>query len=167
MLSRVSFYDLRFEDSIAIAAPVESGYAFFENMAANYTRWHPDHESFRWMGAGGLAVGNEFSFREKIAGRTQQKVVRITEVQPDRYFAFQPTNPIFRFFLPRLSFGFEPTPAGFSFRAIIDLHAIGPLGMRLNRREFDAVEQHMREEGLNLKRLLEEPIRTQTGNSSI
>lgn len=155
MLTRLSFYDLRFEDQISIRAPAERGYAFFENMADNYTRWHPAHLSFQWIGARGLAVGNTFSFHEKIAGKLQTKTVQITEVQPHRYFAFQPTNPLFRFFLPKLSFGFEPAGTGFTFRAVIDLHGIGPLGTRLNRREFDAVERHMAEEGENLKRLLE------------
>lgn len=84
--------------------------------------------------------------------------MRIIDVQPDRYFAFQPTNPVFRFFMPRLSFSFEPTTIGFTFRAIIDLHGIGPLETRLNKREFDAVEEHMREEGQNLKRLLEDRV---------
>ena len=32
---------------------------------------------------------------------------------------------------------------------------IGPLAKRLNQKEFDAVRQHMRDEGQNLKRLLE------------
>jgi hypothetical protein len=31
----------------------------------------------------------------------------------------------------------------------------GPVGAWLNRREFDAVRRHMREEGQNVKRLLE------------
>jgi hypothetical protein len=156
MLSRLSFYNLRFEDSIFIEAPVERGYDFFEDMADNYTRWHADHLAFEWLGAPGLAVGNTFSFRETIAGKLQHKTVRITQVQPGRSFAFQPTNPIFRFFLPNLSFAFEPGPGGFTFRAVIDLHGIGPLGTRLNRREFDAVDRHMAEEGINLKRLLED-----------
>jgi len=31
----------------------------------------------------------------------------------------------------------------------------GPIGAWLNRREFDAVRQHMHEEGENLKRIVE------------
>lgn len=155
MLVVDSLYDFHFEDQIAIKAPASAGFAFFEDMEANYTRWHPDHLSFAWRRGRGLSVGNEFHFEETIAGRRQAKTTRIIEVVPDRMFAFAMVNPLFRFFLPRLSFGFEPNGDGFVFRAEIHLHGIGPLGRRLNRREFDAVETHMAEEGRNLKVLLE------------
>lgn len=155
MLTRTSFYNLRFEDSIPIAAPPEAAFAFFENMEANYTHWHPEHLKFEWTRGRGLEAGTEFYFEETIAGKLQKKRVRITDVQKDRYFAFQPTNPVFRFFLPHLSFGFEPDADGHVFRAIIDLHGIGLLGTRLNKREFDAVQAHMAEEGRNLKAILE------------
>lgn len=155
MIREISFYNFQFEDSIAIAAPPEAGFAFFEAMETNYTRWHPDHIKFEWRHGHGLAVGTEFYFEERIAGKLQRKLTRITEVQPGRYFAFTMVNPVFRFFLPHLSFGFEPDGAGMTFRAELRLHGIGPLGRRLNRREFDAVEAHMAEEGANLKALLE------------
>lgn len=155
MLRILSFYDFQFEDSIAIDAPPAAAFAFFENMEDNYRRWHPDHIGFEWRQGRGLAVGNVFYFEETIAGKLQKKTTRITEVVPDRYFAFTMVNPVFRFFLPHLSFGFEPDGDGCIFRAELRLHGIGPLGRRLNRREFDAVERHMAEEGRNLKTLLE------------
>ena len=155
MLVVDGFYDFHFEDQIAIDAPPSSGFAFFENMQANYRRWHPNHLTFEWKRGPGLAVGNEFRFEESIAGKRRVKTTRIIEVIPDRYFAFTMVNPFFRFFLPRLSFGFEPQAGGFRFRAEIHLHGIGPMGRRLNRREFNAVQTHMAEEGQNLKELLE------------
>ena len=155
MLRKISFYDFQFEDAIEIAAPPEAGWAFFEAMETNYTRWHPDHLKFEWRGEGRLRVGNTFYFEERIAGRLQRKLVRITEVVPYRSFAFTMVNPVFRFFLPHLGFSFEPVAAGFRFGAVIRLHGIGPIGRRLNRREFDAVEVHMAEEGRNLKAILE------------
>ena len=155
MLVVNGFYDFTFEDEIAIDAPASAGFAFFERMEDNYSRWHPDHLRFEWRRGHGLGVGNEFHFEETIAGKRQVKTTRIIEVVPERYFAFTMVNPLFRFFLPRLSFGFEPIPQGFTFRAKIHLHGIGPLGRRLNRREFEAVERHMAEEGRNLKALLE------------
>ena len=154
-MRELSFYDFAFEDEIAIGAAPEAGFAFFENMEANYTRWHPDHLRFEWRKGRGLEVGNIFFFEERIAGKLQKKETRITEVIPNRYFAFTMVNPIFRFFLPHLSFGFEPDGQGFRFKAELRMHGIGPLGRRLNRREFDAVETHMAEEGRNLKAILE------------
>jgi hypothetical protein len=155
MIRSLSFYDFQFEDEIAIAAPAESGWAFFEDMDDNYTRWHPDHRLFSWRRGKGLAVGNVFHFEEVIAGKRLGKTTRITKVVPQRYFALAMVNPIFRFFLPHLSFAFTPNADGFVFRAELRLHGIGPLGRRLNKREFDAVDVHMAEEGRNLKVLLE------------
>lgn len=155
MQRQISFYDFAFVDSIDIAAAAEDGFAFFEHMDANYLRWHPDHRAFAWRKGHGIAEGNEFAFEEIIAGKKQRKHTRITAVEPNRYFAFTMVNPLFRFFLPHLSFGFEPSWTGFTFAAEIRLHGIGPLGRKLNAREFAAVEQHMKEEGENLKTLLE------------
>lgn len=155
MLKIDSFYDSHFEDEIEIGVSAETAFGFFEAMEANYTRWHPDHRRFEWRKGRGIAVGNVFWFEEVIGGKVLRKEVRITEVVPGRYFAFTLVNPLMRFFLPLLSFGFEPHGTGCIFRAELRLHGIGPLGRRLNRREFDAVDTHISEEGRNLKRLLE------------
>ncbi|HEY9013004.1 MAG TPA: SRPBCC family protein [Devosia sp.] len=155
MLRIDSFYDFHFEDEIAVEASPAAAFGFFEAMEANYVRWHPDHRRFEWRKGRGIAVGNVFWFEEVIGGNTLRKEVRITQVVPDRYFAFTMVNPLMRFFLPRLSFGFEPRNGGCLFRAELHLHGIGPIGRRLNKREFDVVDVHMVEEGRNLKRLLE------------
>lgn len=155
MFRVLGFYDMQFEDRTEIGAPPEAAFAFFDSMESNYTRWHPDHLFFEWRRGRKVAVGNVFYFEERIAGKLQKKETRIIEVVPGRYFAFTMTNPLFRFFLPHLSFAFEPSAGGCSFRAEMRLHGIGPLGRRLHQKEFAAVEQHMAEEGSNLKRLLE------------
>jgi hypothetical protein len=149
------FYGLTFEDRIFIAAPPEQGFAFFQQMEASYTRWHPDHIAFEWRKGRGLTVGNVFWFSETINGKRLDKEVRITEVVPDRLLAFEPTSWLFRAFLRRMSFAFHPEPGGHVFEARIVMRGIGPLGRRLNRADFAAVERHMAEEGRNLKILLE------------
>ncbi len=150
-------FDARFEDRIFIAAPRARAVVFFEAMEANYLRWHPDHLAFAWTRGRGLGVGNAFAFVERIGGRRMRKAVRIIEVDGDRGFAFEPETPLLRLFLPRMAFAFDPVPGGFDFVATIRLRGIGPLGRRLNRRDFAAVERHMAEEGRNLKAALEGP----------
>ena len=148
-------YRFSFDDHILIAVPPERGFAFFQDMEANYCRWHPDHLGFEWREGNTLAVGTVFRFSERIDGRKLDKEVRITQVVPDRYFAFRPTGILLRSFVEQMSFGFRPDPGGFVFEAQIRMRGIGPIGRRLNRRDFAAVERHMSEEGLNLKALLE------------
>jgi hypothetical protein len=77
------------------------------------------------------------------------------EVIERRLIAFAPASALFRLFLPRMSFRIEPSARGFTVTQEIVLR-IGPLAAWLNRRELNAVRQHMREEGENLKHLLEE-----------
>lgn len=149
------FYTFRFEDRTSIAATPERGFAFFEAMEDNYRRWHPDHLGFEWRRGKGLTPGTVFWFSERIGGKVLNKQVRITEAVPDRFFAFEPTGWLMRAFVPRMSFAFHPEPGGFVFEARVHMRGIGPMGRRLNRREFEAVEQHMAEEGRNLKALLE------------
>jgi len=61
---------------------------------------------------------------------------------------------LIRLFLPRISF--DIVPDGEGCRLIQEVHVrVGPLGARLNRKEFAAVQQHMEEEGRNLKELME------------
>ena len=149
------FFRFRLEDRIFIAAPPATGFAFFDDMAVNYTRWHPDHLGFEWRKGRGIAPGTVMWFTERIAGKVLSKEARITEVVPDRFFAFEPVGRLMRTFLPRMSFAFHPDPGGFVFEAEVDVRGVGALGRRLNRREFSAVERHMAEEGCNLKHLLE------------
>jgi hypothetical protein len=60
-----------------------------------------------------------------------------------------------RVFLPRMLFRIEAAGPGVC-RVAAEIHLrIGPLAARLNKRELDAVREHMRLEGINLKRILE------------
>ncbi len=141
-------------DSITIATTPERISAFFDEMDANYLRWHPDHLLFRWESGRGLEEGVEFYFEEIIGGQKMKKRVVFTRVVPDRHIEFTFTNRLLRLLLPRILFRYEPVQEGVRFTAELHIRT-GPIGAWLNRREFDAVRQHMREEGENLKRILE------------
>jgi uncharacterized protein YndB with AHSA1/START domain len=143
-----------FRDVTTIDAPPERVFAFFAAMAANYRRWHPDHLGYRWLSGNGLHEGATASFEERIGGKLLTKRVCFAHVEPGRYVAMAPTNRLMRLVLPRLSFRMEPEGPGCRLTAEIVVRT-GPVGAWLNRREFDAVRRHMREEGENLKRLLE------------
>jgi hypothetical protein len=143
-----------FREVTSVDAPPERIFAFFEGMAENYRRWHPDHVVFRWLAGGGLRAGAGAHFEERIGGKLLEKTVVFTCVEPGRYLAIAPTNRLFRLVLPRLSFRMEPAGGGCRLTAEIVVRT-GPVGAWLNRKEFEAVRRHMREEGENLKRLLE------------
>lgn len=112
----------------------------------------------RWPLGQGVQLGNRFYFEEVIAGKLLKKSVAFTRVEVGRHIEFTPTSWLMRLFLPRLAFRTEVMSSGrFRFIAEIFLR-VGPLGVRLNRREFDAVREHMRIEGINFKRFAEQPM---------
>jgi hypothetical protein len=143
-------------DSIDVRAPLATFFAFFEGMSnERYLGWHPDHKLFRWTDGQGVKAGNRFHFEEVIAGKMLKKSVVFTRIEPDHHIEFAPTFWLMRLFLPRLVFRAEVVnPDTYRFVAEIFLR-VGPLGARLNKREFDAVREHMRIEGLNFKRFAE------------
>lgn len=142
------------KETTAIAATSEDIYGFFEEMEKNYERWHPDHITFRWTSGGGLEQDAEAYFEERIAGTLQKKTVQFVEVVPDRYIEFKPTSLLVGLLMPHISFTIDADSDGCEFTQRIKVRT-GPIGARLNRREFDAVRTHMREEGENLKQILE------------
>ncbi len=144
-------------DSIDVNASPADVFAFFEDMDnARYLSWHPDHKVFRWTRGKGLKVGNEFHFEEVIAGKLLTKNVAFTRIEEGTHIEFAPTFWLMRLFLPRLVFRLEALAVG-QYRFVAEIFIrVGPLGRRLNRREFDAVREHMRIEGVNLKRFVED-----------
>lgn len=129
-------------------------YRFFESMEENYERWHSDHITFQWIDGDSLETGASAYFEERIAGKKQEKTVRFTRVEPDRYIEFTPTSLVTRLLMPKISFTITPQSDGCKLTQLIKVRT-GPIGAWLNQREFDAVRKHMREEGENLKDLLE------------
>lgn len=142
------------KDQTLIEAPPERVFEFFEHMRENYVAWHPDHVAFRWTKGEGLTPGVEFYFEEYIGGKLLKKTVRFTRIEPGRYIEFEPTCWLMRLLVPRLSFKILPQGEASLFIARIPIRT-GPVGAWLNRREFNAVRQHMKEEGDNLKRMIE------------
>lgn len=131
-------------------------FRFFESMAEHYEDWHPDHIRFRWGQGGELKEGGEAYFEERIGGELQEKTVVFTAIEPDRYLEFRPTDWT-RLLLPSISFSIDPDDGGCTVVQRIKVRT-GPIGRFLNRREFEAVRTHMREEGEHLKRLLEDEL---------
>jgi hypothetical protein len=149
---------MKLEDSIYIEAPPDQVYRFFDDMEAHYLEWHPQHLAFEWRKGKGLKEGNVFYFEEEINGEILKKETRFTQIIPDRYIAFTMFNWFFRWFIPKMTFVFEPESSGCRFTGQIFLRGIGPIGRWANRKGFRAVQQHMKEEGENLKKIIEQGL---------
>lgn len=141
-------------DTTDIAVSPATIFDFFEEAEEHYRDWHPDHVLFRWIDGRGVRVGNVFYFEERINGKLLKKRVAFTKVIPDRLIEFAPTFWLMRLFLPRMLFRIEPNAGGVRVTAEIHLR-MGPLARWAERKEIAAVREHMRVEGINLKRITE------------
>ena len=141
-------------DSTRIDAPPEAVFAFFDEIEAHYLDWHPDHVLFRWIYGRGVKEGHVFYFEEYIAGKLLKKKVIFTTVVPNRHIEFAPTFWLIKLFLPRMVFRIEADADGC--RVVAEVHLrMGPLARRAYRALLDAVREHMRVEGVNMKRIVE------------
>lgn len=145
---------MKIENSIYIAASTERVYAFFENMEANYLKWHPDHIKFKWVNSKGLKEGNVFYFEEEIGGELLKKETYYTKIVPNSYIEFKMTSRFYRFLLPKMTFIFEAKNSGCLFTQQVEVR-IGPIGRWLNRKQMTEVQKHQQEECENLKRIIE------------
>ena len=94
-----------------------------------------------------------------IAGKLLKKQVVLTRIDEGRHIEFAPTFWLMRLLLPRMVFRLGLV-AGQHYRFVAEIFLrAGPIATRLNRRKFDAVREHMRIEGINLKRFVEERCR--------
>ncbi|MDG5820904.1 SRPBCC family protein [Natronococcus sp. A-GB7] len=137
-----------------IRADPEDVFEFFAEMEQNYEAWHPDHITFRWVEGVPVEEGTLAYFEEEIGGEVMKKTVEYVTVESNRRVELKPTSRLMGFFLPFIKFTIEPVGEGCVFTQQIKIRT-GPIGKRLNQDEFDAVHQHMKEEGENLRRLLE------------
>lgn len=149
---------IHLSDTIDIRVEPERVFDWFTNLPANYQAWHPDHVTCRFVTEGGLCVGAWLYAEEYLHGSLHRLRFRITRLVP-------PERADYRI-APGLTGSFiaDPSPGGTRFTATLDFGVTWPvLGRLIDRailmlfgRKLDAVRRHMAEEGLNLKRILEQ-----------
>jgi uncharacterized protein YndB with AHSA1/START domain len=144
-------------DSIEIGASPETVFDWFCHLDEHYGEWHPDHISYSFPDGKPMRVGSALVSEELIHGKRHVLKGRITRLERPRVIEYRmglPTSVV----CPMGSFEFDPKEDGCVFTARLFFRAASALE-RLARRRVEAVREHMREEGENLKRLLEAKAR--------
>jgi hypothetical protein len=147
---------IRLEDSIVIDAPPEQIWSWLGDLPRHYREWHPAHIACRYVRGDHLAIGAVLLFDERLHGKRHHLRLRATTVVPNRLFCYAG-----RAF--RGQFELRPTNGGTDFTARLDfgwrLPLIGMVTDAILRHvmggRLRAFQAHMREEGQNLKRLME------------
>lgn len=147
------------ERSILPASP-ERVWRFFEEIETNYTRWHREHLSWRWLHGEPLTRGAIWHADEWIGPLQLSCRFVVTDSDPGRMFAY-------RIRLPHAvaraggSFRLRPAPDGscelteevhFGYRLPVIASFTDPLLRRAL--PLEELCRHMREEHTNLRMLL-------------
>jgi hypothetical protein len=153
--------DIFLEDSIEIKVPPEKVFDFLVHIVddESYRTWHPDdHVAFLWIKGQPWTEGSAASAEEYIHGKLHRLKFLVTRVVPNREIEFVPLSRLLRIYAPGNTFTIEPKGDGCVFTAAGSLR-IGRIAKVFAKdrieRALSSVKKHMKEEGENLKRILE------------
>jgi len=154
--------DIVLTDSIEISTTPDKVFGFFLRIVddASYQAWHPeDHVAFRWIQGEPWQQGSLAYAEEYIHGKLHKFKFLIKEVVPNRKIELVPASRLLRIYFPRNTFLIEPRDGSCVFTAS-GVMRVGRLAKLLARHKLEqglsSVRKHMKEEGENLKRILEE-----------
>lgn len=147
---------IELRDSIWIDVEPERAWAWLNELPVHYREWHPAHVDCRYERGESLQSGAVVSIEEHLHGRLHRLRLCVTQVVPGRMMRYRNHGFSGAFLL-------EPADGGtrftaeliFGIRAPIIGRALDAVLRRLLARRLAAFQAHMREEGENLKRLLE------------
>jgi uncharacterized protein YndB with AHSA1/START domain len=153
--------DVVLEHSIEIKAAPEKVFEFLSDLVddKSYRAWHSDdHVALRWLEGPPWQEGSVVHAEEYIGGELHKLTFIVTRVVPNREIEYVPASRFHRRYAPKFTFSVEPRDAGCVFTATV--HARIPLLLRFLskkrvERGLSSARKHMKEEGENLKRILE------------
>ena len=140
-------------DSIEIDAPPGRVWEWIAGLADHYTEWHPAHVSAEWERGAPNQVGSVLCAVEDLGGHREELRFELTSVEPPHRFAYRLLGPI-SLLIPGGAFTVAPANGGSRFAATLS-YRFGWLVERLRQRRTAMLRSHMREEGENLKRIVE------------
>ena len=152
---------IKLKDSIEVGAPAESVFEWLTQRMRDkesYKAWHPDHVDIRWIKGEPLQEGSIVYAEEYLHGVLHKLKFRITKIVPNRAIEYRSLFPL-SLLSPGNTFLIEPKGQDSCvFTAMGSLRIPRWLFERMHKNHKDkieATEQHMKEEGQNLKRALE------------
>jgi hypothetical protein len=149
------------KDTVEIKASPEQIVEFFLNFRENFYAWHPDHVECHYLTPGPLKENSVIYIEEYLHGELHKLKLHITKIQPNSRIEYK------TFFGTKGIFIIEPRETGTLFTAELHMGTRIPLLGKLVDRtmwmflslHLEGLQQHMAEEGQNLKRILEQGIK--------
>jgi hypothetical protein len=147
---------LKLQDSITINRPPEVVYSWFKNrFVKDYKKWHPkDHISARWIKGKGFEPGSVLYAEEYLGERIAKLTFKLITNIPDNLIEYKVLFPE-SVICSGGSFLIEPRGKGSRFTATLTFR-FGFILSKFLAKRVNALKKHMKEEGENLKKLLED-----------
>lgn len=148
---------IKLRDSIRIRTTPGHLFKWLEAMPQEYKSWHPDHVACRVIHGAMLQPDSEIECKEYLHGKLHVMRLRATRIDPGRRMEYEIVG------LGRGAFEVIPRDDEVEFVAELgfgsDFPIIGRVMDALLRallgHRLDAMRGHMREEGENLKKIIE------------
>jgi hypothetical protein len=149
---------IKLRDSIRIQTSPEQLFKWLELMPQEYCSWHPDHVACRVIQGSILQPDDyEIECKEFLHGKLHTMRLHLTMIDPGKRMEYE---------IPGLGKGaFEVIPENGEVKFVAELNLgsdfpivgclIDAILRTLLRRRLEAMRQHMREEGQNLKQIIE------------
>ena len=144
------------KDSIEIKTTPEkifSGLIKVFSSEEYFKKWHKDHIKCQWLKGKPFEEGSILYVEEYLHGELHKMKFLGTKVEPNRKIEYKLLFPM-SIICPKGSFIIEPKGESCIFTAILSFR-FGWLFSRIAKSRLKAIKTHMKEEGENLKRLLE------------
>jgi hypothetical protein len=153
--------DVFLTDSIEVSVSPDKVFDFLHNLVddESYRSWHPaDHVTWRWLRGSPWQEGSIGYAEEYFDGKLHKLKFIVTKVIPGNEIAYAPFSRLLRRYIPKMGFSVATRDAGCIFTATI--HGRLPWLPRLFAKKrleqgLASVKRHMKEEGENLKKILE------------
>ena len=142
------------KDTMEIKATPERIFECFVHLEENYRAWHPDHVKCRWLkGKPPAEEGSILYAEEYLHGKLHKLTFLMTKIEPNRKIEYKLLFPM-SLICPKGSFIIEATEGSCIFTATLSFR-FGWLFSKLAKNRVEAIKKHIKEEGENLKKLLE------------
>ncbi|MBW2513372.1 MAG: SRPBCC family protein [Deltaproteobacteria bacterium] len=158
------FEDRVLTDTIEINTTPEKVFQFLTGIvdSEGYRAWHKkDHVAFRFIKGTPWTVGSVVVAEEYIHGKLHKLKFVVTKVVTNEKIEYAPTSWLLRKYFPHNEFTIEPQGEGCRFIAS-GTYRIGWIGKTLFKKKLEEglsrIQRHMKEEGENLKRILESGV---------
>ena len=147
---------IELEDSVYIDVPPTRIWEWLSDLPHHYREWHPAHVKCQYLRSDHLCPGAVLGVEEYLHGKLHKLKLRATTVEPNHLLRYTSHGFLGSFELtPQNSGTVFTARLAFGMRIPILRTVIDAILRRMLRSRLNGFRVHMREEGQNLKQLIE------------